>query len=282
MLENSFVHLPGIGNETEERLWSEGLRTWAQLHDRVHDIFGAKRALQIQAALEEGRAAHDAGEFGYFQGRFKGSEMWRVLPSLLKTSPEKIAYLDIETTGLGFPPQCKSTTIAVYYDGQLMIEHDPVRKRALIEEIENGAKLLVTFNGGTFDLPFLRREFGVRLSHAHVDLRFWLAKLGYRGGLKAIQKAFPHVHQRDSMDIDGFDAVRLWALHKKGVPNALETLMTYNAEDTLVLEPLIHEGLNLESRLRPALELGEFEAPPLPQIPFEVCPIIYRMLRGGR
>lgn len=281
MLENSFVHLPGIGSETEERLWSEGLKTWAQLQDRVHDIFGAKRALQIQTALEESREAYSGGELAYFQARFKGNEMWRLLPSVLKTSPEKIAYLDIETTGLGFPPQMKSTTIAVYYDNQLLLEHEPMRKRALLEEVDSAAKVLVTFNGGTFDLPFLRREFGLRFAQAHVDLRFWLAKLGHRGGLKAIQKAFPDVRQRDSMDIDGFDAVRLWNLHKKGVPNALETLLTYNAEDTLVLEPLVHAGLNLESRKRPALQLGEFEAPPAPEIPYEVCPIIYRMLRGG-
>lgn len=281
MLDNSFVHLPGIGPETEERLWAQGLRTWDQLDARLPDIFGSKKAVLLARALEESRAARDAQEFGYFQGLLKSSEMWRILPLLLQEAKTSIAYLDIETTGLGFPPQCKSTTIAVYFQGELFMEHEPLKKRELLKKIEHEAKALVTFNGLTFDLPFLRREHGLALRHAHVDLRYWLARLGFRGGLKAIQKSFPEVRQRDSMDIDGFDAVRLWALHKKGVPNALETLLTYNAEDTIVLEQLIYCGLEIESKQRPHLALGSFQAPEPPQIPLQVCPFIYRMLRGG-
>ncbi|MBX3022921.1 MAG: ribonuclease H-like domain-containing protein [Bdellovibrionales bacterium] len=281
MLENSFVHLPGIGPETEERLWAQGLRTWEQLASSLSLIFGAKKAQTLARALEECRAAHEAREFSYFQGRFKASEMWRLLPTLLHTAPQEIAYLDIETTGLGFPPQCQSTTIAVYFGGELHLEYDLSRKRALMKRIDGEARGLVTFNGGTFDLPFLRREFGLSFGQAHVDLRFWFARLGLKGGLKAIQKAFPGVRQRDSMDIDGFDAVRLWALHKSGVPRALETLLTYNAEDTVVLEPLAYEGLRLERERWPSLGLEDFSCPPSPTIPYTVCPQIYRRIRGG-
>lgn len=280
MLENSFVHLPGIGPETEERFWAQGLLTWNELEQNIPSLFGAKKASSIAAALEEGRAAAQEAEYGYFQARFKGSEMWRLLPAILKgPAADQIAYLDIETTGLGFPPQCKSTTIAVYYRGQLHMEHDRARKAALLREIDADAKCLVTFNGGTFDLPFLRREFALRFSQAHVDLRFWLARLGFKGGLKSIQKSFPEVRQRDSMDIDGFDAVRLWRLHERGVPNALETLLTYNAEDTVVLEQLSRVGLNLEAARRPHLNLETYTLPAGPIIPMEVCPLIYQMLR---
>ncbi len=280
MLTKSFIHLPGIGPETEERFWAQGLSSWDHLAENVSTLFGAKKAVQIAAALDECRAAFDASEFNYFQGRFKGAEMWRLLPAILHSCPEKIAYLDIETTGLGFPPQCKSTTIAVYYGGQLFLEHDRAKKAKLLKDIEEDAQCLVTFNGGTFDLPFLRREFLLDLRHVHVDLRFWLAKLGYRGGLKKIQQQFSEVRQRASMDIDGFDAVRLWRLHERGVPNALETLYTYNAEDTVVLEQLMFCGLNLESDRRPNLALDSFEIPQTPHIPMEVCPLVYRMLRG--
>lgn len=280
MLTNSFVHLPGIGPETEERFWAQGLRTWDHLAQNATALFGAKKAAQITTALEECRSAFEAAEFNYFQGRFKGAEMWRLLPAILETCPEKIAYLDIETTGLGFPPQCKSTTIAVYYGGQLFLEHDKRRQLSLLRQIEEEARCLVTFNGGTFDLPFLRREFKLDFRQAHVDLRFWMAKLGYRGGLKKIQQQFHEVRQRESMDIDGFDAVRLWRLHERGVPNALETLLTYNAEDTVVLEQLMYCGLNLEAGRRPHLELNAFTIPPSPEIPVEVCPLVYRMLRS--
>lgn len=281
MLENSFIHLPGIGADTEAKFWAQGLRTWDQLTENLNEVFSARKAQSIAEALEESRAAIESGEFGYFQGRFKGAEMWRVLPALLDhESSAQIAYLDIETTGLGFPPQCKSTTIAVYYQGELFLEHDHSRKKTLLKEIDAEAKCLVTFNGGTFDLPFLRREFHLDFRQAHVDLRYWMNKHGRRGGLKAIQKAFPEVRQRESMDIDGFDAVRLWKLHERGVPNALETLLTYNAEDTVVLEQLVYCALELEREALSHIQLKKFKAPPSKEIPHSICPLVYRMLRS--
>lgn len=30
MLEHTFVHIPGIGKATEQRLWEQGIRTWAE------------------------------------------------------------------------------------------------------------------------------------------------------------------------------------------------------------------------------------------------------------
>lgn len=281
MLENSFIHLPGIGADTEAKFWAQGLRTWDHLIDNLSEVFSARKAQAIAEALEESRAAIEAREFAYFQGRFKGAEMWRVLPALLDLEcADQIAFLDIETTGLGFPPQCRSTTIAVYYEGELFLEHDHSRKKTLLKEIDAHAKCLVTFNGGTFDLPFLRREFNLDFKQAHVDLRYWLAKHGRRGGLKAIQKAFPEVRQRESMDIDGFDAVRLWKLHERGVPNALETLYTYNAEDTVVLEQLVYCALELERQALSHIQLKKFKVPELPEIPHSICPLVYRMLRS--
>src|SRR4051812_25791057 len=136
MLENSFIHLPGIGAGTEEKFWAQGVHTWDHLAENLNEMFGPRKAQQISEALEECRAAYHSREFDYFQGRFKGAEMWRVLPALLESEcVDQIAYLDIETTGLGFPPQCKSTTIAVYYQDQLHIEHAPARKRELLKQI---------------------------------------------------------------------------------------------------------------------------------------------------
>ena len=46
--------------------------------------------------------------------------------------------------------------------------------------------LLVTFNGRCFDVPFCEAQFpGLRLDQTHIDLRYVLRSLGYRGGLKA-------------------------------------------------------------------------------------------------
>jgi hypothetical protein len=83
------------------------------------------------------------------------------------------------------------------------------------------------------------------------------------------------------MDIDGFDAVRLWRMHKRGVPRALETLMTYNAEDSLVLQPLMHIAFERELSRHTHLPLRSLEAPPpLPAIGTDVCSYVYSLLRG--
>lgn len=281
MLENSFVHLPGIGPETEQRLWSMGLRTWKDLAADLGQHFGPRKAEKIARALEESESARESREFEYFQSLFKGSDLWRLYPTLMQERlGDQIAYIDIETTGLGFPPQSHSTTIAVVFDGKLHVEHESARKRELLRAVQESAKMLVTFNGGPFDLPFLRAEFGFELRHPHLDLRFWFHQLGRRGGLKAIQKSFPEVTQRASMDIDGFDAVRLWRMHEYGIPHALETLMTYNAEDTVVLEQLVYCGLNLEAERKHDLRLPSYRLPRALSIATQVCPDVYRLLRS--
>ena len=281
MLENTFAHLPGITPESEERLWSMGFHNWDQLEENLGTVFSAKKLDKVLAALEESRAALDAGEFLFFQERLKGGEKWRCLPSLLSQGLQnKIAHLDIESTGLGFPPASYSTSIAVLFDGELHVEHEFEKKRALMRRVQEEALCLVTFNGASFDLPFLRREFELELRNPHVDLRYWFAKHERKGGLKKIQTSFDEVRQRGSMDIDGFDAVRLWRMHEWGVERALETLMTYNAEDTVVLEQLMYCLLNLEAAKYPHLRLASYDIPTCPEIRTTVCSQVYRRLRG--
>lgn len=280
MLENSFVHLPGISPEIENRLWSLGLHTWDHLEENLGEVFGAKKAAKVLIAIEESRAALDMGDHIFFQSKFKGPEKWRCLPSLLNANAsDRIAYLDIESTGLGFPPAAYSTSIAVLFGGELFVEHKFEAKRRLMQRIQDEAQCLVTFNGASFDLPFLRREFGLELRNPHVDLRYWTAKHDKRGGLKKVQMMFPEVRQRESMDIDGFDAVRLWRMHEWGVANALETLMTYNAEDTVVLEQLMYCLLNLEAARAPHLRLALYDVPAAAPIKTFVCEEVYRKLR---
>lgn len=277
MLNHSFLHLPGIGETTEKRLWDQGVRSWDDLEMSLGDVFGAKKAANVAVGLEESRAAFESGEYGYFAERMKSAHIWRLIPEC----QESVAYLDIETTGLGFPPESHSTTIAVLFKGELIVEHEPARKLALLERLEAEAKMVVTFNGLCFDLPFLRHETGLELRLPHVDLCVWFRRHDIRGGLKAIQRAHPQVHQRSSMDIDGFDAVRLWRMHERGVPRALETLMTYNAEDSLVLQPLLHIAFERELERHTHLPLRALDAPgELPSITTEVDPYVYALLRG--
>lgn len=102
-------------------------------------------------------------------------------------------------------------------------------------------KLIVTFNGASFDLPFLRKEFGeLPAGFAHVDLRWVLARLGFKGGLKKIEHATGLARRGGLSDLDGRHAVVMWEMAQQGEDEALQTLIRYNAEDVASL-PLLAE-----------------------------------------
>jgi uncharacterized protein YprB with RNaseH-like and TPR domain len=276
-LKRSFVHLDGIGPKTERQLWEQGITDWERLHADAPALFKGKRLPGIQRALDQSLAAWDRGDLYYFHRTLPGDQRWRLVPS----GVEDIAYFDIEASGGNFPPICQSTAVAFYFRGDVLQEHEHQKKRELIDYILDEASVLCTYNGGGYDVPFLSHEYGIRFEKAHVDLCPWLRRQGFKGGLKKIQRAHPHVHQRCSMDIDGYDAVRLWRMHQQGVQGALETLLTYNAEDALILEPLLVEAYNREVEVWPALGLAKLTSAPIPPLATDVCPKVYTLLRAG-
>ena len=70
-------------------------------------------------------------------------------------------------------------------------------------------KVLVTYNGKCFDIPVINRYFNIRVGRAHIDLRYVLSSLGYKGALKGCEKKLGL--RRDGLDgVDGFFAVLLW------------------------------------------------------------------------
>jgi uncharacterized protein YprB with RNaseH-like and TPR domain len=99
--------------------------------------------------------------------------------------------------------------------------------------------LIVTFNGIAFDMPFLRREFGpIAQDAAQLDLMYVLRRLGFRGGLKRIEQTLGVGRPSELASLSGYDAVRLWNMAETGEPDALTTLIRYNAEDVASLPRL--------------------------------------------
>ena len=93
------------------------------------------------------------------------------------------------------------------------------------------AGTLYTYNGHCFDLTCLRRQLGLdlRACFASVDLRWVCQRQGLRGGQKLIEKRLGH--QRRLPELDGRDAIVLWARYQRGDRAALATLLNYNRED---------------------------------------------------
>ena len=114
-------------------------------------------------------------------------------------------------------------TVAGLYDGQNMRQfvqgHNLQEFPRALAEFD----LLVTFNGTQFDLPVLRAYFPeLVLPPAHVDLRFLMARLGFKGGLKKIEPRFGIHRPKEVTGMDGYMAVLLWQRYQRGDKGALE------------------------------------------------------------
>ncbi len=228
MLENTFIHLPNFGPRRERRLWRRGIRSWDDFLER----FGSSRFHRAQCSrIASSKYALSLGDAAYFAPLLPSDETWRALPHFPKT-----AYLDIETTGLA--PDTDYVTVIGVFDG--------VKTRSYVHGHNLGdfAKeirqydMVVTFNGSMFDLPFIRRHMDVKIPRLHVDLRFLLASLGVRGGLKRIEQQFGMEREDDLKGMTGYDAVLLWQRYKKGDLRALDKLVRYNAADIANLKKL--------------------------------------------
>ena len=231
MLENTFVHVPGIGPRTERSLWEQGVLTWGQALECACPVgFSAARWGASCELLEQSLRSLRRRDHRYFAGSLPSSEHWRAWGDFR----DRVVYLDIETTGCSGSDR---VTVVGLYDGSrtsTFVAGDNLDQ--LPEALENYA-MLVTFNGASFDLPFLSRRFpDLRFRQLHLDLMHALRRLGLTGGLKAIERRVGIARDDDLAHLSGWDAVRLWNEYRAGRQSSLETLIRYNTADIENLE----------------------------------------------
>jgi uncharacterized protein YprB with RNaseH-like and TPR domain len=190
-----------------------------------------------------------------------------------------VAYVDIETTGLGGPGDY-ITTIALY-DGESVFTYVHGDNLNDFRDDLYKYKLLVTYNGKGFDIPFIRSYLGIPVNHAHIDLRFVLASLGYRGGLKGCEKQFG-LDREELEGVDGFFAVLLWwDFQRHGNDKALQTLLAYNVLDVINLETLMVRAYNLKLSGTPFEETRRLPESQPAGNPFVADMETVERLRGG-
>ena len=229
-IENSFIPVRGVGETTERRLWENGVTHWDEFDGSV---VGSTLADRIETFIDDGRTHLNRGDISIFAEALPAASRWRCYENV----SDETCFLDIETTGLSAETN-DVTTVSLHQGGETktFVKGRDLTATRLTRELEASA-LLVTFNGQRFDVPFLETCFDIEIDVPHVDLMYPCKKIGLDGGLKPIEKELGI--DRDTPDISGRDAVRLWREYERGDEGALETLVEYNRADTANLEPLM-------------------------------------------
>lgn len=229
-IENSYIPVRGVGEQTERSIWEAGARHWNEFE---RDLVGEKTGHRIEEFIATAEPHLEAGDAEFFAESFPSNERWRLYENFRADT----LFLDIETTGLDFRRN-SVTTVSVHRDGEtrtFVQGKDLTADR--IQAVLDDAKVLATFNGVQFDVPFLEAELGIDVDLPHLDLMYIGRRLGLSGGLKAIERDLGI--ERDQPDITGREAIRLWREYERGDRAALETLVEYNRADTVNLEELL-------------------------------------------
>jgi uncharacterized protein len=249
VIRATFLHIPGVGPITEAELWRRGVRDWADV-ERVPGGTDVPDSLRDRLRLElrSSEVALAERRVEYFAARLPQSEHWRLYPSFRAET----AFLDIETTGLS-PYEGIVTVVTIHGGGRtrtFIADEDLEELPAYLRRF----RLLSTFNGRLFDVPFLESRFPqMTVPPVHIDLRFLLYRLGYAGGLKRIEQTLRLGDRSGVEGIHGLDAVRLWEAYRRGDTDSLARLVRYNRADTVNLEPLLEFAVEgLSRRLLPS------------------------------
>jgi uncharacterized protein YprB with RNaseH-like and TPR domain len=216
-------------------------------------------AATLRAYAHESEIHLHNGDAAYFDQLLPRSESWRMYGDFR----DNAAYVDIETTG---SRGIGDITVIGLFDG---IRTRVFVKGKNLDDFKNEIRkyaLMVTYNGKYFDVPFMCDTFGNIFTRiAHIDLQYFLQRLGYVGGLKEIQEQFGFHRDGLISRLDGRYAIWLWEEYEKGNKKALNTLLRYNLEDTVVLQALAEAVYNESVRLLP-IQVTELISGRMPRI----------------
>ena len=240
MLKHTFLHVPRVGPKTEAKLWQRGILSWEDyLTNSGQSGLDIRSQLNLDKYIESSLEALGCGDAVFFEHLLPKREIWRIYPEFRDRS----VFLDIETTGIG--RQGDYITIIGLFDGrQIKTFIKGQNLEDFATELKNYS-VMVTYNGKCFDIPFIESEFkDFKFTQAHIDLRYFLYRLGYSGGLKGVEVNVGIQRGKGLQDMDGYLATVLWQKYLEGDERALGALVRYNIEDVVNLKYLMEFGYN--------------------------------------
>ncbi len=205
MITRAFLHYHGIGPVKLDRLRRQGVCDWDTVLTHPDRLpFKGKLAVELVDQVRGCRAALERDDIGYLVRQFHSRDQWRILGHYFSEA----SFFDIETTGLDWMDTI--SMIVCYHRGRLYRFYDGENLEEFLALLDD-MRLLVSFNGASFDVPRVLDAFRVpELPCPHIDMRWLCYHSEYTGGLKAIAD---HMALRRPADLDGltgFEAVALW------------------------------------------------------------------------
>jgi len=238
MIKNTFLILEGISNKTEQNLWNYNIKDWNTfLNTQTIKGINLKRKGYYDRKLKQAISQLYNLNSEYFTNLLPLAEHWR----LYEFFKQEAVFLDIETSGV---ESNSYITVIGLFDGtktKTMVKDINLDFNVLKKELKN-YKLIITFNGNTFDIPFLEKYCpGLFPNIPKIDLRHLCARVDLRGGLKQIEKKLNIKRSNKIVEqLYGGDAIKLWRKWKAtGDRYFLNLLVEYNEEDVINLKQII-------------------------------------------
>ncbi len=240
MLTSSFIFANGITEAMEQAIWARGVISWELLkkhRGEAAEAIGESRSIKLLEAVHQAEDALNRKDHHWFKQNWPARETWRLLKGYC--DDKEIALMDIETTGR--TPGYDQITVIGLSNGTeeraFVADRPQAEDERLADYIEaiRGFQLVITFNGESFDVPFIEKHFRDNNYHQeqpHLDLIWPARSLGLTGGLKDMEKQIGIAREDDIADMRGMEAITLWGQWKQsGDRNAYDRLVTYCKAD---------------------------------------------------
>lgn len=227
MIQQCFTFLPGISEKLDRAIKKQGVKDWdAFLSVKSIKGISKKRKYFYDKELRKAKEALFNENVEYF-ARMK--ETWRLYDHF----KDEVCFLDIEGIGNDI------ILIGLFdgYDTKTMVKNVNLYKELLEAELKK-YKLLVTFNGSSYDLPKIKRYFNLDINIPHIDLRHLCNRMNLNGGLKQVEEMLG-IDRPQHLKGTGEIVVDLWRTFlASGDRGYLDLLVRYNEEDVINLKPV--------------------------------------------
>ena len=237
MIQNSFIFLERVKRGLEENLWKQGINSWDSFlaANKVRGLSVSRKKYYDRKILEARKALYNF-DSSYFKKILPQSEYYR----LYDFFKDDCVFLDIETTGLD--SKNDDITVIGLFDGistKTMIKNINLDYKILQNELKS-YKLIVTFNGSSFDVPFINKIYPNLLPNIpNFDVKSVTDRLNLKGGLKEIERKLGIKRGKIVEKFYGGDALTLWRMYKAtGDDYYLKLLVEYNEEDIVNLKKI--------------------------------------------